>query len=111
MNFLGQINIWPSKKAIDVTLPEDFKQKYSSTRVIIDCTELRCQMPSSLHLNGELLSNYKSHTILNELICISTGRAISFTGLEIKINFKLPKIAQRKNGCQMQKCSRQIVQE
>ena len=51
---LGQINIWPSKTAIDKTMPEDFKKKYSSTRVIIDCTEVRCQMPSSLQLNGEL---------------------------------------------------------
>ena len=75
---LGQINIWPSRKAIDETMPEDFKQKYSSTRVIIDCTEVRCQMPSSLHLNGELFSNYKHHTTLKGLIGISPGGAITF---------------------------------
>ncbi|CAH3175233.1 unnamed protein product, partial [Porites lobata] len=45
---LGQINIWPSRTAIEITMPEDFKKKYSSTRVIIDCTEVRCQMPSNL---------------------------------------------------------------
>ncbi|CAH3032201.1 unnamed protein product, partial [Porites lobata] len=56
----------------------DFKQKYSSTRVIIDCTEVRCQMPSSLHLNGELFSNYKHHTTLKGLIGISPGGAITF---------------------------------
>ena len=44
----GQINIWPSRKVIDTTMPEAFKGKYKSTRVIIDCTEVRCQMPSSL---------------------------------------------------------------
>ena len=59
-------------------MPEDFKQKYSSTRVIIDCTEVRCQMPSSLHLNGELFSNYKHHTTLKGLIGISPGGAITF---------------------------------
>ena len=75
---LGQINIWPTKKAIKETMPEDFKQKYSSTRVIIDCTEVRCQMPSSLHLNGELFSNYKHHTTLKGLIGISPGGAITF---------------------------------
>ena len=44
---LGQINIWPSRKVVDDCKPEAFKQKYLSTRVIIDCTEVRCQMPSS----------------------------------------------------------------
>ena len=75
---LGQINIWPSRTAIDKTMPEDFKKKYSSTRVIIDCTEVRCQMPSSLQLNGELFSNYKHRTTLKGLIGISPGGAITF---------------------------------
>ena len=75
---LGQVNIWPSREVIDKTMPEDFKKKYSSTRVIIDCTEVRCQMPSSLHLNGELFSNYKHHTTLKGLIGISPGGAITF---------------------------------
>ena len=51
---LGQITIWPLRQVIDRTTPEDFKKKYGSTRVLIDCTEIRCQMPSSLHLNGEI---------------------------------------------------------
>ena len=75
---LGQINIWPTRGEVNETMPEDFKQKYSSTRVIIDCTEVRCQMPSSLHLNGELFSNYKHHTTLKGLIGISPGGAITF---------------------------------
>ncbi|KAK2549002.1 hypothetical protein P5673_030629 [Acropora cervicornis] len=36
---LGQINIWPTREVVSETMPEDFKHKYSSTRVIIDCTE------------------------------------------------------------------------
>ena len=75
---LGQINIWPSRNVIDRTMPEDFKKKYSTTRVIIDCTEIRCQMPSSLQLNSELFSNYKHHTTLKGLIGISPGGAITF---------------------------------
>ena len=75
---LGQLNIWPSRQAIDKSMPEDFKKKYASTRVIIDCTEVRCQMPSSLHLNGEFFSNYKHHTTLKGLIGISPGGAVTF---------------------------------
>ena len=52
----GQINIWPIRKVIDTTVQESFKGKYKSTRVIIDCTEVRCQMPSRLQLNRELFS-------------------------------------------------------
>ena len=75
---LEQLNIWPSREAVDNFMPEDFKKKYPSTRVIIDCTEIRCQMPSSLHLNGELFSSYKHHTTLKGLIGISPGGAVTF---------------------------------
>ena len=74
----GQINIWPSRDVIDRTMPEAFKKKYSSTRVIIDCTEVRCQMPSSLQLNGEPFSSYKHHTTLKGLVGISPGGATTF---------------------------------
>lgn len=35
-------------------------------------------MPSSLHLSGELFSNYKHHTTLKDLIGISPGGAVTF---------------------------------
>ena len=73
----GQINIWPSRKVID-TMPESFKGRYKSTRVIIDCTEVICQMPSSLQLNWELFSAYKNHTTLKGLVAISLSGAVTF---------------------------------
>lgn len=75
---VGSINIWPSRRIIDKTMPEAFKAQYSSTRIIIDCTEVRCEMPSSLHLNGELFSSYKNHTTLKGLVGISPGGAVTF---------------------------------
>ena len=67
------------QKVIDTTMPEAFKGKYKSTRVITDCTEVRCQnMPSSLQLNGELFSSYKNHTTLKGLVGISPGGAVTF---------------------------------
>ena len=72
---------WPDKYlALQKSMPEAFKQKYPSTSVIIDCTEVRCQMPSSLLLNSELFSSYKSHTTLKGLIGISTKGSITFIG-------------------------------
>ena len=73
----GQINIWPSRKVINA-MPEPFKGRYKSIRVIVDCTEVRFQMPSSLQLNWELFSAYKSHTTLKVLVGISPGGAVTF---------------------------------
>ena len=74
----GTINIWPTRAEVDCSMPEDFKNKFPTTRVIIDCTEVKCQMPSSLLLNSELFSNYKNHTTLKGLVGISPSGAITF---------------------------------
>lgn len=55
----SKICIWPSREQVGQHTPEDFKNKYPNTRVIIDCTEIKCQMPSSLLLNSRLYSSYK----------------------------------------------------
>ena len=59
-------------------MPADFKDKYPSTRVIIDCTEIRCQMPKSLRLNSELFSSYKNHTTPQRLVGIAPGGFLFF---------------------------------
>ena len=74
----AQINIWPSREAVTKTMPEVFKDKYPSTRVIIDCTEIKCEMPSSLLLNTELFSSYKNHMTLKGLIGIAPNGAVTF---------------------------------
>lgn len=76
----SRIPVWPSRAKVDQHMPADFKAEYPSTRVIIDCTEIRCQMPRSLRLNSELFSSYKNHTTLKGLIGISPGGAITFVG-------------------------------
>ena len=74
----GQICIWPSRQVVSSTMPEDFKEKYPSTRVIIDCTQIQCEMPSSLVLNSELFSSYKNHVTLKALIGIAPSGAMTF---------------------------------
>ena len=59
-------------------MPQGFQNKYPNTRTIIHCTEIKCQMPSSLLLNSELFSSYKNHTTLKGLIPISPAGHISF---------------------------------
>ena len=75
---LKDVPMWPSRELVDEFMPEDFKEKFPSTRVVIDCTEIKCQMPSSLLLNSELFSSYKNHATLKCLVGITPGGAISF---------------------------------
>lgn len=49
----GVTNMWPSREAVNETMPEEFRKAYPTTRVIIDCTEVKGCMPSSLLLNSE----------------------------------------------------------
>ena len=74
----GQVCIWPSKSVVQATMPADFKEKFPSTRVIVDCTEVFCEMPSSLLLNSELFSSYKNHVTLKGLVGIAPSGGITF---------------------------------
>ena len=74
----GYLNIWPDRSTIDKHMPQSFKDKYPTTRVIIDGTELKCQTPSSLVLHSETFSSYKSHTTFKGLIGIAPSGHITF---------------------------------
>ena len=74
---LGSIPLWPTQKLIDRNMPEILKQ-YPKTRVILDCTELSVQAPSSLNLNSELYSHYKRHDTFKCLIGILPGGLVTF---------------------------------
>ena len=73
----GVLNIWPSREAVNVTMLKDFKKAYPGTRVIINCTEVKCTMPSSLLLNSELFGAHKNHTTLKGLVGISPSDVIT----------------------------------
>lgn len=47
--FLGSVGIWIEKEDVRANLPEVF-QDFPDTQFIVDCTQLKCQMPSSLLL-------------------------------------------------------------
>ena len=75
---LKDVLMWPSREMVNKHMPEQFKEKYPSTRMIIDYTEVKCQMPCSLRLNSELFSSYKNHTTLKSRVGITPGGALSF---------------------------------
>ncbi len=76
---LGSMNIWLPRGVIQNRLPSSFKgTKYENTRVIIDCTEIKIHKPSSLVLNSQTYSNYKSTNTLKCLIGIAPHGAVTF---------------------------------
>ena len=50
----------------------------SILRVIVDCTELYIQRPSSLVSQSETFSNYKHHNTFKVLVGITPGGVVSF---------------------------------
>lgn len=70
---------WPSREMVRKNLPESFAQssRFAAVRAIMDCTEFRIQMPSSLSLNSMHFSNYKSDHTIKVLVCITPDGFIS----------------------------------
>lgn len=75
---LGGMNIWPSKEKIMHHMPRDFQILYPRTRVIIDCTEIFTERPSSLALASKTFSTYKSHNTWKGLVGIAPHGAVTF---------------------------------
>ena len=75
---LGSLPVWCSRKTVDDEMPECFRKTYPKTRVILACTEIRVQAPSSKVLNSETYSNCKSHSTFKSLVGITPFGAVSF---------------------------------
>jgi hypothetical protein len=68
---LRALPIWASCDYIQQTMPQPFKQTYPNTRVIIDCTELLIEMPTSFGSQSATFSSYKNHNTAKGLLGIS----------------------------------------
>ncbi|XP_025078800.1 uncharacterized protein LOC112554937 isoform X1 [Pomacea canaliculata] len=75
---LGSMNIWLSREEINEYMPVDFRATFPNTRVIVDCTELFMQNPSSLVRSSHFYSNYKGQATLKSLIGISPHGSVTF---------------------------------
>ncbi|XP_077557427.1 uncharacterized protein LOC144172661 [Haemaphysalis longicornis] len=59
-------------------MPASFTEKCKKTRVILDATEIRCAVPSSLALQSSTYSQYKSANTFKGLIGIMPSGQLSF---------------------------------
>ena len=71
----------PSLDVLKLHVPLCF-EKFSDTRVVLDCTELFIQSPSSLQNKSLTYSNYKSHNTFKALVGVSmTGATVLVSSL------------------------------
>ncbi|KAH9375389.1 hypothetical protein HPB48_021903 [Haemaphysalis longicornis] len=54
---LGDLSLWPRCEVVDKFMLQEIKEKYSSTSVIIDATDIKCEVPSFFVLQSETYSN------------------------------------------------------
>ena len=74
---LGRLPIWPTRAQIQRHLPPCFKLMFPNVRVILDCTEIFVEVPSSLVLQSEVFSSYKNHTTWKGMFGITPAGAVS----------------------------------
>ena len=75
---LIQLPVWATRRAVEETKPEVFRQKYPLTGVVLDCTELFIEKPSCFRAQSETYSSYKSHNTAKGLVAIAPNAALTF---------------------------------
>ncbi|XP_009304950.3 uncharacterized protein isoform X1 [Danio rerio] len=75
---LGSVPIWMSREQISSSMPEKYSSFSPNVRVILDCTEIFCESPTSLTLHSEIFSNYKSTTTFKGLLGVAPCGAVTF---------------------------------
>lgn len=59
-------------------MPENYRLFNPNLHVILDCTEIRCESPTSLILHSEIFSSYKSTTTFKGLVGVAPCGAVTF---------------------------------
>ena len=72
------IPIWPDWEDVEKTMTKSFKADNLNVFAIIDATELKCEVPSSLSLQLQHYSAYKSHCTYKCLVAVAPNGSFIF---------------------------------
>ena len=75
---LGNLNIRPSPDEVLRYMPDSMRQKYPNAAWIIDAFEIQTERPSSLVLQSQSYSTYKSRNTLKGLLACTPSGQIGF---------------------------------
>ncbi len=70
--------VWFTREQIDARMPTAFRALYPQTRVIIDCSEIICERPSSARQRVLMYSHYKSNFTVKFLVGIAPSGEVMF---------------------------------
>jgi hypothetical protein len=73
-----EINMWPTREVVDFFAPVDFREKFPTTRVIVDGTEIPIKVPKVPAAQQITFSNYKNRNTAKALIGVTPGGLASF---------------------------------
>ncbi|XP_077512006.1 uncharacterized protein LOC144122917 [Amblyomma americanum] len=74
---LCKLPLWVSRAVLDGTMTAAFST-YPTTRVILDATEIKCEVPSSLSLQSSSYFTYKASNTFKRLIVVSPNGLVTF---------------------------------
>ncbi|KAI4903073.1 hypothetical protein NFI96_020044, partial [Prochilodus magdalenae] len=79
-NILGRFCVSDEtiRQQVNDPMPQKFRQYSPKMRVILDCTEIRCESATSLTLHSETFSNYKNTTTFKGLLGVAPCGAVTF---------------------------------
>lgn len=74
---LGLLPLWATR-TVDATMPPEFAKRYASTSIILDATEIQCEVQSFLSLQSSTYSMCKSMNMFKGLICVLPSGLVAF---------------------------------
>ena len=70
--------IWATRQTVDEAMPKCFQTIYPKTTVVLDCTEIFIEVPSSYRSQSATFSSYKHHNTVKGLVGIAPSGAVTF---------------------------------
>ena len=74
----GALCTWPHREKIIQNMPQKYVADFPTSMAIIDCTELYINKPSSLQVQSQCYSDYKSGTTVKGLLATDPRGAVIF---------------------------------
>ncbi|XP_060082308.1 uncharacterized protein LOC132561625 [Ylistrum balloti] len=76
-----ELSIWPHRDVIKENMPAKFAEEFPSTFAIFDCTEIKIYKPSSLKVQSQTYSDYKSTNTLKGLVACDPRGSIIYASV------------------------------
>ena len=113
INFLfvkfKEVSIWQCRQTVDKFMPTSFQALYSTTRCIIDATEILIQMPLNPTAQQLTYSSYKNHNTLKALVGITPSGVVCYVSNLYGGNISDKKLVMQSGFLKLLECGDSIM--